>query len=310
MIIKYVIMKKRSLLLFAAAAILSVCSCSKTDETDDTTTPQLKERTINAKVVSDNVWTNELSETKSGNSPLLFVCYLFDPTGACVRARGDNMGDNMTVQFQDATTTGVHKLYGVTNLYSNEIPLPSTGTIDMTTTFPLSPNRDISLGCTTFTVLEETMDYNVQVDVEHIMAKLTLNIKFVPSDVIAMSVILPEQGVSFKFDGTIVGNTQSQTFNLVKAEEANENGSYDWSLPETIVLPSETNASSMPIHVVATFRINETTTYDETIETSTSTVCASSTRLKLSTTWETFYNTATININDWTGTVIEDDFEL
>ena len=303
-------MKKRSLLLFAAAAILSVCSCSKTDETDDTTTPQLKERTINAKVVSDNVWTNDLIGTKSGDSPLLFVCYLFDPTGACVRARGDNMGDNMTVQFQDATTTGVHKLYGVTNLYSNEIPLPSTGTIDMNTVFPLSPNRDISLGCTTFTVLEETMDYNVQVDVEHIMAKLTLNIKFVPSDVIAMSVILPEQGVSFKFDGTIVGNTQSQTFNLVKAEEANENGSYDWSLPETIVLPSETNASSMPIHVVATFRINETTTYDETIETSTSTVCASSTRLKLSTTWETFYNTATININDWTGTVIEDDFEL
>ena len=293
--------------------ILAISSCSKTDEIDDVTTPptpQLQDCTINAKVVSDNVWTNELSKTKSGNNPLLFVCYLFDPNGACLRARGDNMGGNMTVQFQDATTTGVHKLYGVTNLYSNEIPLPSTGTIDMNTVFPLSPNRDISLGCTTFTVLEETMDYNVQVDVEHIMAKLNLNIKFVPSDVIAMSVVLPEQGVSFKFDGTIVGNTQSQTFNLVKAEEANENGSYDWSLPETIVLPSETNASSMPIHVVATFRINETTTYDETIETSTSTVCASSTRLKLSTTWETFYNTATININDWTEDIIEDDFEL
>ena len=303
-------MKKRSLLLFAAAAILSVCSCSKTDETDDTTTPQLKERTINAKVVSDNVWTNELSETKSGNNPLLFVCYLFDPNGACLRARGDNMGGNMTVQFQDATTTGVHKLYGVTNLYSNEIPLPSAGTIDMNTIFPLSPNRDISLGCTTFTVLEETMDYNVQVDVEHIMAKLTLNIKFVPSDVIAMSVILPEQGVSFKFDGTIIGNTQSQTFNLVKAEEANENGSYDWTLPETIVLPSETNASSMPIHVTATFRVNETTTYDETIQTTASTVCASGTRVALSTTWETFYNTTTININDWTEDIIEDDFEL
>ena len=303
-------MKKRSLLLFAATAILSVCSCSKTDETDDTTTPQLKERTINAKVVSNNVWTNDLIGTKSGDSPLLFVCYLFDPTGACVRARGDNMGDNMTVQFQDATTTGVHKLYGVTNLYSNEIPLPSAGTIDMNTIFPLSPNRDISLGCTTFTVLEETMDYNVQVDVDHIMAKLTLNIKFVPSDVIAMSVILPGQGVSFKFDGTIIGNTQSQTFNLVKAEEANENGSYDWSLPETIVLPSETNASSMPIHVTATFRVNETTTYDETIQTTASTVCASGTRVALSTTWETFYNTTTININDWTEDIIEDDFEL
>ena len=305
-------MKKISFFL-SALDILAISSCSKTDEIDDVTTPptpQLQDCTINAKVVSDNVWTNDLSETKSGNNPLLFVCYLFDPNGACLRARGDNMGGNMTVQFQDATTTGVHKLYGVTNLYSNEIPLPSTGTIDMNTVFPLSPNRDISLGCTTFTVLEETMDYNVQVDVEHIMAKLNLNIKFVPSDVIAMSVILPEQGVSFKFDGTIIGNTQSQSFNLVKAEEANENGSYDWSLPETIVLPSETNASSMPIHVVATFRINETTTYDETIQTTASTVCASSTRLKLSTTWETFYNTATININDWTGTVIEDDFEL
>ena len=310
MIIKYVIMKKRSLLLFAAAAILSVCSCSKTDETDDTTTPQLKERTINAKVVSNNVWTNDLIGTKSGDSPLLFVCYLFDPNGACLRARGDNMGGNMTVQFQDATTTGVHKLYGVTNLYSNEIPLPSTGTIDMTTTFPLSPNRDISLGCTTFTVLEETMDYNVQVDVDHIMAKLALNVKYVPSDVVAMSVVLPGQGVSFKFDGTIVGNTQSQTFSLTKAGTANENGSYHWTLPETIVLPSETGASSMPIHVTATFRVNETTTYDETIQTTASTVCASGTRVALSTTWETFYNTTTININDWTEDIIEDDFEL
>ena len=305
-------MKKISFFL-SALAILAISSCSKTDEIDDVTTPptpQLQDCTINAKVVSDNVWTNDLSETKSGNNPLLFVCYLFDPNGACLRARGDNMGGNMTVQFQDATTTGVHKLYGVTNLYSNEIPLPSTGTIDMTTTFPLSPNRDISLGCTTFTVLEETMDYNVQVDVDHIMAKLALNVKYVPSDVVAMSVVLPGQGVSFKFDGTIVGNTQSQTFSLTKAGTANENGSYHWTLPETIVLPSETGASSMPIHVTATFRVNETTTYDETIQTTASTVCASGTRVALSTTWETFYNTTTININDWTEDIIEDDFEL
>ena len=300
---------KRIVYSLVILAVLSVSSCTKNDENAGITTPEtphLEDRVIDAKIVLDDVWTENTKETKSGDNNLLFVCYLFDPSGACIRARGENMTGDMTVQFQDATTAGEHKIYGVTNLYSDEIPMPSAGTVDMSTEFPLSPNRDISLGYKTFTVVDGTMDYAVQVEADHIMAQLALAIQFVPSDVTAIKVELPNQGETFKFDGTISGNSQTQTFDLVKAETANENGSYHWSLPESIVLPSATGTTSMPINVIATIRVNENNTYNNTIETSSSIVCNSGGRYSLRATWNAFYNTATVVVKPWTEDVIEE----
>lgn len=304
---------KRIVYFLVILAVLSVSSCTKNDENAGITTPEtphLEDRVIDAKIVLDDVWTENTKETKSGDNNLLFVCYLFDPSGACIRARGENMTGDMTVQFQDATTAGEHKIYGVTNLYSDEIPMPSAGTVDMNTEFPLSPNRDISLGYKTFTVVDGTMDYAVQVEADHIMAQLALAIQFVPSDVIAIKVELPNQGETFKFDGTISGNSQTQTFDLVKAETANENGSYHWSLPESLVLPSATGTTSMPINVIATIRVNENNTYNNTIETSSSIVCNSGGRYSLRATWNAFYNTATVVVKPWTEDVIEGEFDL
>lgn len=304
---------KRIVYSLVILAVLSVSSCTKNDENAGITTPEtphLEDRIIDAKIILDDVWTENTKEPKSGDNNLLFVCYLFDPSGACIRARGENMTGDMTVQFQDATTAGEHKIYGVTNLYSDEIPMPSAGTVDMSTEFPLSPNRDISLGYKTFTVVDGTMDYAVQVEADHIMAQLALAIQFVPSDVTAIKVELPNQGETFKFDGTISGNSQTQTFDLVKAETANENGSYHWSLPESIVLPSATGTTSMPINVIATIKVNETTTYNDTIETSSSIVCNSGGRYSLRATWNAFYNTATVVVKPWTEDVIEGEFDL
>ena len=300
---------KRIVYSLVILAVLSVSSCTKNDENAGITTPEtphLEDRIIDAKIILDDVWTENTKEPKSGDNNLLFVCYLFDPSGACIRARGENMTGDMTVQFQDATTAGEHKIYGVTNLYSDEIPMPSAGTVDMSTEFPLSPNRDISLGYKTFTVVDGTMDYAVQVEADHIMAQLALAIQFVPSDVTAIKVELPNQGETFKFDGTISGNSQTQTFDLVKAETANENGSYHWSLPESIVLPSATGTTSMPINVIATIRVNENNTYNNTIETSSSIVCNSGGRYSLRATWNAFYNTATVVVKPWTEDVIEE----
>ena len=304
---------KRIVYSLVILAVLSVSSCTKNDENAGITTPEtphLEDRVIDAKIILDDVWTENTKETKSGDNNLLFVCYLFDPSGACIRARGENMTGDMTVQFQDATTAGEHKIYGVTNLYSDEIPMPSAGTVDMSTEFPLSPNRDISLGYKTFTVVDGTMDYAVQVEADHIMAQLALAIQFVPSDVTAIKVELPNQGETFKFDGTISGNSQTQTFDLVKAETANENGSYHWSLPESVVLPSATGTTSMPINVIATIRVNENNTYNNTIETSSSIVCNSGGRYSLRATWNAFYNTATVVVKPWTEDVIEGEFDL
>ena len=131
---------KRIVYFLVILAVLSVSSCTKNDENAGITTPEtphLEDRVIDAKIILDDVWTENTKETKSGDNNLLFVCYLFDPSGACIRARGENMTGDMTVQFQDATTAGEHKMYGVTNLYSDEIPMPSTGTVDMNQEFPL-----------------------------------------------------------------------------------------------------------------------------------------------------------------------------
>ena len=227
---------------------IAISSCKKDDPitTTEPDTPVVENRIIKATVVLDNVWTEE-EPTKDGEqNSSIFMCYLFDPNGNFLRRRGDHMSDDMTVQFEDATTAGAHSIYAVTGWQS----VPTITSIDLNTTqLPLYPNRDITLGCTTFTIVAGTMDYDVQVVTNHIMAKLALTIRYVPSNINSITVTLPNQGNTFKFDGTIEGNTQTQTFTLTKGTTPNENGSYDWTLAETIVLPCAAGTTSMPITI-------------------------------------------------------------
>lgn len=298
-------MKKRNLLFFTAAAILSVCSCSKTDEIDDVTPVHVEDRVIDTKVILDNVWTESSFGAKNTGNPF-FVCYLFNSDGDCLRTRGNNMSNNMQTIFEEATSAGTYSIYGITNWYEGEFPMSSTSTIDLDTELSLYENRDISLGRTTFSIVDGTMDYNVEVRVNHIMAKLMVEIKSVPSHISAISIELPNQANKFKFDGTILGNNQSQTLRLTKSTTPNENGSYDWTLAETIVFPSATDATAMPIKVTAT----STYATIEPINTTTTTLCSSGTRKRLTATWEAFYNTTTVTVNPWTDIVEDGTFEL
>lgn len=290
-------------LLVLGCAVFSSC---KKDETPDSPAPIVENRVIEAKVVLDNVWTEE-EPTKDGEqNSSIFMCYLFDPNGVCIRNRGGNMDDDMTVQFEDATTAGTHSIYAVTGWHVGEYPGTTSGPIDLTTSLPLAPNRIISLGCTTFTIVNGTRDYSVQVATNYIMAQLALTIYSVPSHINSIRIELPNQGDSFKFTGIVEGNTQSKTLNLTRSQTANENGSYDWTLTETIIPPSATNATSMPITVTATSTLDST----RTIETTTSACCTAGTRKHLRTTWDAFFNTATVTINPWTTTIDTIDFEL
>jgi hypothetical protein len=284
---------------------IAISSCKKDDPitTTEPDTPVVENRIIKATVVLDNVWTEE-EPTKDGEqNSSIFMCYLFDPNGNFLRRRGDHMSDDMTVQFEDATTAGAHSIYAVTGWQS----VPTITSIDLNTTqLPLYPNRDITLGCTTFTIVAGTMDYDVQVVTNHIMAKLALTIRYVPSNINSITVTLPNQGNTFKFDGTIEGNTQTQTFTLTKGTTPNENGSYDWTLAETIVLPCAAGTTSMPITIVAESSLNST----RTIQTTSSICCLSTTRTSLSATWDAFFNSTTVTINPWTGTIQTGEFEI
>jgi hypothetical protein len=289
--------------LFLACVIFSSCKKDDPITTTEPDTPVVENRIIKASVVLDNVWTEE-EPTKDGEqNSSIFMCYLFDPNGNFLRRRGDHMSDDMTVQFEDVTTAGAHSIYAVTGWQS----VPTITSIDLNTTqLPLYPNRDITLGCTTFTIVAGTMDYDVQVVTNHIMAKLALTIRYVPSNINSITVTLPNQGNTFKFDGTIEGNTQTQTFTLTKGTTPNENGSYDWTLAETIVLPCAAGTTSMPITIVAESSLNST----RTIQTTSSICCLSTTRTSLSATWDAFFNSTTVTINPWTGTIQTGEFEI
>lgn len=281
-----------------------VFSSCKKDETTDSPVTIVENRVIETKVLLDNIWEENISskDGESSSNPK-FMCYLFDPSGLCLRNRGGSMDDDMTVQFEDATTAGEHSIYAVTGWQS----MPTITSIDLNTTqLPLYPNRDITLGCTTFTIVAGTMDYDVQVVTNHIMAKLALTIRYVPSHINSITVTLPNQGNTFKFDGTIEGNTQTQTFTLTKGTTPNENGSYDWTLAETIVLPCAAGTTSMPITIVAESSFNTT----RTIQTTSSICCLSTTRTSLSATWDAFFNSTTVTINPWTGTIQTGEFEI
>lgn len=294
---------------FLVLGCVALFSCKKDDPTTTTEpntpdTPNVENVVIETSVILDDVW-NEYLKSKDGSNPK-FVCYLFDPNDSCLRASGKDMSVNMKVIFDEATIAGEHKIYAITGWYGNEIPLPSRTTIDLNTNLPLLSNRNISLGCTTFTTVTDSMDYSVQVTTDYIMAILDLDIKYVPSYITAITVQLPNQGNTFKFDGTINGNTQVETLQLTKSTTPNENESYDWSIAGAVVLPSATGTQAMPINVIYTTESGTT----ETISTSTTVCCLSGSHKSLWAEWNAFYAAATVIVNPWTTDVETGEFDL
>ena len=304
---------KRNILykiVFLFLGCLVLFSCKKEEPVTITKpdTPQLKDRVIETKVVLNNVWTEYTSSKKDASDPI-FMCYLFDPNGSFLQHEGGymNASSDMKVIFDKATGAGVHSIYGVTGwLTVDEYPRSSTTQINLNTPLPLVPDRNISLGCTTFTIVDSTMNYSVQVTTDYIMAILDLDIKYVPSYIESITVQLPNQGNTFKFDGTINGSTQAETLQLTKSTTPNENGSYDWSIDGAIVLPSATGTQTMPIDVIYTKESGIT----DTISTSTTICCASGTHKSLWAEWDAFYAATTVVVNPWTTEIETGEFDL
>lgn len=261
---------------------------------------------IEANISPCDVWTN--ATAKDGESNPTFMCYLFGTNSTCIYNRGNFISDNMSTTFTNVTQPGVYTVYCVTGWYAGEYPGVSTSIITLETLLPIQSAKDMCLGSGQVTVTENQLNYNVSISVDHIMAKLALTINDVPSDITSFAVTLPNQANTFRFDGTIVGNTQSQEFELTKNATANSDGTYNWTLAETIVFPSATGATSMPITIVA----EDVTGRTYTFNTSSSTCCLSGTRTALSTAWETvnYYTTGSITINPWTTTIQSDDFDM
>lgn len=296
--------------LFAVTLVAFCTSCTKPSFEIEPGTNEEKRFVIKPQVYISDPWT--ASTRAIGATDPIFMCYLFDRNNA-IYNRGNALGDNMTTTFEEVDKTGDYSIYCVTGWFIGEYPQTTKdtelyqGPITLETELYMCSAKDICLGKQDISVDASQMIYNVVVNVDHIMAKAAFLIENVPSDVTDITVTLPKQANKFKFDGTILGNTQSQTLTLVKGSEQNEDGTYNWSVEETIVYPFAQEGGNMPIHLTVA-----NSTGEHTFKTETSACCSKGKRVAFKTGWNTiiYYQNAQVNINPWTDVVIDAEFDL
>lgn len=305
-------MKRKNCYNLFVVTLLAFCtSCTKPSFEIEPGTNEEKRFVIKPQVYISDPWT--ASTRAIGATDPIFMCYLFDSNGNAIYNRGNALGDNMTTTFEEADKTGNYSIYCVTGWFIDEYPQTTKdtelyqGPITLDTKLYMCSAKDICLGKQDISVNASQMIYNVVVNVDHIMAKAAFLIENVPSDVTDITVTLPKQANKFKFDGTILGNTQSQTLTLVKGSEQNEDGTYNWSVEETIVYPYAKEAGNMPIHLTVA-----NSTGEHTFKTETSACCSKGKRVAFKTGWNTiiYYQNAQVNINPWTDVVIDAEFDL
>lgn len=304
-------MKRKNCYNLFAVTLLAFCtSCTKPSFEIEPGTNDVKRFVIKPQVYISDSWT---ASTKAiGATDPIFMCYLFDRNNA-IYNRGNALGDNMTTTFEEVDKTGDYSIYCVTGWFIGEYPQTTKdtelyqGPITLDTELYMCSAKDICLGKQDISVSASQMIYNVVVNVDHIMAKAAFLIENVPSDVTNIIVTLPKQANKFKFDGTILGNTQSQTLTLIKESEQNEDGTYNWSVEETIVYPYAKETGNMPIHLTVA-----NSTGEHTFKTETSACCSKGKRVAFKTGWNTiiYYQNAQVNINPWTDEVIDAEFDL
>ena len=296
--------------LFAVTLVAFCTSCTKPSFEIEPGINDEKRFVIKPQVYISDPWT--VSTKAIGATDPIFMCYLFDRNNA-IYNRGNALGDNMTTTFEEADKTGNYSIYCVTGWFIDEYPQTTKdtelyqGPITLDTELYMCSAKDICLGKQDISVNASQMIYNVVVNVDHIMAKAAFLIENVPSDVTDITVTLPKQANKFKFDGTILGNTQSQTLTLIKESEQNEDGTYNWSVEETIVYPYANETGTMPIHLTVA-----NSTGEHTFKTETSACCSKGKRVAFKTGWNTiiYYQNAQVNINPWTDKVIDAEFDL
>ena len=127
-----------------------------------------------------------------------------------------------------------------------------------------------------------------------------------PADIDAIAVTLTNVSKTFYLDGTFATDGTTQTLNLQTAPFANANGTYDWTLPESLIYPCPTDATD--ITIVATDNQGHTIPYN----TSTTTICSTDTRTSLTTTWRMLkdYLSYGYTENPWTTTVQTGTFDM
>ena len=299
---------KKNLFAIALSAVIfgifGLSSCTKNENSQEQT---IGECVIDAYIQQKDIWSEDPAAKDETDNRPAFMCYLFNPDNVCIHNNGGYISDGLQTTVTRSTTTGRHTMYSIVGLYIEEFPRTSTGA-SLNSLIKITSPKDISLGKQEFNVTASSLNYTVNISVDHIMSKLSLLVRNVPIDITSIKVTLTNQGNYFKFDGTILGDTTMQELELSKATTANSDGTYNWSIQDVIVYPTATASTTMPLQIIAINSNGKSYTFN----TSTSSCCYSEEIKYLKTTWDDIISSVTgnITINPWTTEVDEDEFDM
>jgi hypothetical protein len=300
-------MRKNLFVITLSAVIFGIfglSSCTKNENSQEQT---MGECVIDAYIQQKDIWSEDTAAKDETDNRPAFMCYLFNPDNTCIHNNGGYVSDGLQTTVTRSTTTGRHTMYSIVGLYIEEFPRTSTGA-SLNSLIKITSPKDISLGKQEFNVTANSLNYTVNISVDHIMSKLSLLVRNVPIDITSIKITLTNQGNYFKFDGTILGDTTMQELELSKATTANSDGTYNWSIQDVIVYPTATAATTMPLQIIAINSNGKSYTFN----TSTSSCCYSEEIKYLKTTWDDIISSVTgnITINPWTTEVDEDEFDM
>lgn len=299
---------RKNLFAIALSAVIfgifGLSSCTKNENSQEQT---MGECVIDAYIQQKDIWSEDPAAKDETDNRPAFMCYLFNPDNVCIHNNGGYISDGLQTTVTRSTTTGRHTMYSIVGLYIEEFPRTSTGA-SLNSLIKITSPKDISLGKQEFNVTASSLNYTVNISVDHIMSKLSLLVRNVPIDITSIKITLTNQGNYFKFDGTILGDTTMQELELSKATTANSDGTYNWSIQDVIVYPTATAATTMPLQIIAINSNGKSYTFN----TSTSSCCYSEEIKYLKTTWDDIISSVTgnITINPWTTEVDEDEFDM
>ena len=289
-------MKHLFLTLFA---VLALVSCQSNEEF--TTEVDV---TLNLSANENSVWHNNTRASSATKD----TYYIFDANGICRTAAQIN--HTSTATNEKLLASGNYNVFCITNADPSGIRFESSmiDTNFTSQTMEVSTLTDVCLGQQPLSIVASKTSYHINVTVNHILAKLALSIAKVPADISTIKLTLGNLSKSFTLDGNFNDDGTTLDLDLQKATTANDDGTYDWTLPESLIYPCLTGATTTVITIVAT----DTSGKEQTYNTSSTTVCSSGTRTNLTTTWRTLkdYLSYGYTENPWTTTVQQGSFDM
>lgn len=289
-------MKHLSLTLFA---VLALVSCQSNEEF--TTEVDV---TLNLSANENSVWHNNTRADAATKD----IYYVLDENSICRSAAQVNHATPASAD--KLLATGSYNVFCITNADASGLPYTASmiGTDFTLQDMVLNTLTDVSFGKQSLSIVASKTSYDINVTVNHILAKLGVTIAKVPADISTIKLTLTNVSKTFTLDGTFSDDGTTLELNLQKATSANADGTYDWSLPESLIYPCPTGA----VKTFITIEARDISSNEQTYNTSATTVCSSGTRTSLTTTWRTLTDHLSYGYTEtpWTTTVQQGTFDM